>query len=152
MYKTFSVVLTCALAMVAFACAGGAGNSTNSANTTAGNLDANHMPAGLSVSPLPVNGTTPGIPDANSVNINMSAKPGGTPTPGIPDPAHVVLTPNPKGTPTPGIPSQAEINKMLKQSAANNASVQNEANTPSKGEVRGTRDQMLQMKSKKKPQ
>src|SRR5882757_10516750 len=107
MYKTLSVITTCLLAMIAFACAGGTGNPANSANNAAPtNLDANHLPPGLSVNPLPINGTTPGIPEANAVNININ-RPGATPIPGI-DPANVRITPNPKGTPTPGIPSPAE--------------------------------------------
>jgi hypothetical protein len=153
MYKTFSVILTCLLAMIAFACAGGgAGNSANTANNTAGvtsNLDANHMPQGLSTSPLPINGTTPGIPDPSQVNLNMNIK-GGTPTPGIPDPKHVVQTPNPKGTATPGIPSEAEIKRMMQQQTGN-PTARTEANTPSQGNVR-PRDSMKQMQQRKKPQ
>jgi hypothetical protein len=150
MYKTFSVILTCLLAMIAFACAGGgAGNSANTANTvTYTNLDANHMPAGLSTSPLPINGTTPGIPAANAVNINLN-RPGATPIPGI-DPNNIRITPNPKGTPTPGIPSPAEIKKMLQQQNSN-AAFSMEANTPSQGNLR-PRDSMKQMQQRKKPQ
>ena len=150
MYKTLSVIATCLLAMIAFACAGGgapnSANSANSAGTT--NMDANHMPAGLSTSPLPVNGTTPGIPDPSMVNLPMNVK-GGTPTPGIPDPKHVLQTPNPKGTPTPGIPSPAEIKKMMQQNGNPNA--QTEANTQSQGTTRA-RDSMKQMQQRKKPQ
>jgi hypothetical protein len=150
MYKTFSVILTCLLAMIAFACAGGGtGNSANSANTvTITNLDANHMPAGLSTSPLPINGTTPGIPAANAVNINLN-RPGATPIPGI-DPGNIKIAPNPKGTPTPGIPSPAEIKKMMQQQSGNSAASM-EANTPSQGNVR-PRDSMKQMQMRKKPQ
>jgi hypothetical protein len=150
MYKTFSVILTCLLAMIAFACAGGGGgNSANLANSAGPtNLDANHMPAGLSVSPLPINGTTPGIPEANAINININ-RPGATPIPGI-DPGNIKITPNPKGTPTPGIPSPAEIKKMMQQQNTNSAA-KTEANTPSQGNLR-PRDSMKQMQMRKKPQ
>src|ERR1044072_277059 len=143
MYKTFSVILPCLLASIAFACAGGgAGNSANSANTvTVANLDANHMPEGLSTSPLPINGTTPGIPAANLVNINLN-RPGATPIPGI-DPGNIKIKPNPNGTPTPGIPSPAELKKMQQQMNSNAAS-RMEANTPSQGNLR-PRDSMKQM-------
>jgi hypothetical protein len=151
MYKTLSVIMTCLLAMIAFACAGGpAGNSANSANNSnAGitNLDKNNMPPGLSTSPLPVNGTTPGIPDPSQVNINMK-NPGGTPTPGIPDPANVNKVPK-GGTPTPGIPSEAEIRKMMNQ--GKQQTVRMEANTPPAGNIQ-QRENMKQMQQRKKPQ
>jgi hypothetical protein len=146
MYKTLSVVLTCLLAMIAFACAGSGPEHTANSNASATNLDANHMPAGLSTSPLPVNGTTPGIPEANMVNINMN-RPGATPIPGI-DPKNIKITPNPKGTATPGIPSAAEIKKMMQQNGTPQA--QTEASTPSQGTTRA-RDTMKQMQQRKKP-
>jgi hypothetical protein len=145
MYKTLSVILTCLLALIAFACAG-AGNSANTnAGMNAANIDNNNMPPGLSTSPLPVNGTTPGIPDPSQVNVNMNVK-GATPTPGIPDPKNVAVTPNPKGTPTPGIPSPAEIKKMM--NAHGNQSIQMETNTRSNGNVQ-LRNSMKQMQRKK---
>ena len=150
MYKTFSVIITCLLALLAFACAGGP--PQNSANTnmngTITNLDTNNMPPGLSTSPLPINGNTPGIPDPSQVNINMKA--GGTPTPGIPDPANARITPNPKGTPTPGIPSEAEIKKMMN---SGNQTIRREAITPPAGNVAvQQRNSMKQMQQRKKPQ
>ncbi len=151
MYKTFSVILTCLLAMIAFACAGGgAGNSANSANTAVvTNIDANHLPSGLSVNALPINGTTPGIPEANAININLN-RPGATPIPGI-DPNNIKITPNPKGTPTPGIPSAAELKQKMMQGQNANSAAATEANTPSQGNLR-PRDSMKQMQMRKKPQ
>ncbi len=147
MYKTLSVILTCLLALAAFACAGGgAGNSANNTNTAVNtaNLDKANMPPGLSADPLPVNGTTPGIPDPSQVNINMNVK-GGTPTPGIPDPKNVNKFPK-GGTPTPGIPSEAEIRKMM--STKGNQSIQM---APSNGNG-STRPTMKQMQPRNKPQ
>lgn len=71
------------------------------------------MPAGLSTSPVQPGGTpTPGIPDPANVN---KLPQGGTPTPGIPDPKSLGK-PLPKGaTPTPGIPSEAEMKRQMNQ-------------------------------------
>jgi hypothetical protein len=148
MYKMLSVILTCLLALLAFACAGGgapnsANTNTNSAAATV-NVDNANMPPGLSSSPLPVNGTTPGIPPPDQIHVNMNVK-GATPTPGIPDPKNVNKVP--KGaTPTPGIPSEAELRKMM--STQGNQSIQMQANT----QGNTTRNSMPQMKQRKKPQ
>lgn len=76
------------------------------------NIDPNNMPAGLSTAPVTPGGTpTPGIPDP--ATANKTNAPGGTPTPGIP-PANQLGKPLPKGaTPTPGIPDPATIKRQL---------------------------------------
>jgi hypothetical protein len=147
MYKTLAVIMTCLLGLLVFACASApAGNSANNGAATTTNLDKGNLPPGLSASPLPVNGTTPGIPDPSQVNVNMKV-PGSTPTPGIPDPANVKV---PKGaTPTPGIPSEAEIKKMM--NASGKQTVRMEANTPPAGNIT-RREDMRQMQNKKKIQ
>jgi hypothetical protein len=146
MYKTLAVVITCLLALFAFACASApSGNSTNTGTTS--NLDPKNMPAGLNANPLPVNGTTPGIPDPKMVNVDIN-RPGATPIPGI-DPKHITVTPNPNGTPTPGIPDTANIQKQMRQNSKQ--TIQSEMNTPPAGPVQRSED-MRQLQNKKKPQ
>ncbi len=151
MYKTLSVIVTCLLALMVFACASSptsnTGNSANNTGVLTSNIDNKNMPPGLSASPLPVNGTTPGIPDPSQVNVNMHV-PGATPTPGIPDPKNVNKVP--KGaTPTPGIPNAATIKKQMQPNGKQ--TVMMEANTPPAGPVQ-QRNSMKQMQNKKKPQ
>jgi hypothetical protein len=68
------------------------------------------LPPGFSTSPLPLKGSTPGIPDAN---IAKELPKGPTPTPGIPDPKELSKPFKPGKTPTPGIPSEEEIRRQL---------------------------------------
>jgi hypothetical protein len=150
MYKTLSVIMTCLLALIAFACAANptanSGNSANNTGVLTSNIDNKNMPPGLSASPLPVNGSTPGIPDPSQVNVNMHV-PGATPTPGIPDPKNANKIP--KGaTPTPGIPDPATIKKMMQQNGKQ--TLQMETNTAPAGPVQ--RNTMKQIQNKKKPQ
>jgi hypothetical protein len=146
MYKTITVLVTCALALFAFACASGPG--TDSANS-GGPANSANMPEGLSTNPLPVNGSTPGIPAGNMTTVNLNA-PGATPIPGI-DPKHAMMTPNPDphATPTPGIPSPAEIQKM--RSAQGQQTMKQQANVPPAGPVQRS-EEMKQGLNKKKPQ
>lgn len=149
MYKMFAVAMTCLLALMVFACTSGpTGNSANSANSNAPktvNIDPANMPPGLSSSPLPVNGSTPGIPDPSQVNINMN-NPNGTPTPGIPHPANVNKVPR-GTTPTPGIPDPATIKKQMQQNGKQ--SIKMEANTPAAGTVQRSEDMKQRMNQKK---
>lgn len=152
MYKMFAVAMTCALALLVFACTSGPSSTRNSANSagTVTNIDPKNMPPGLSSSPLPVNGSTPGIPDPSQVNVNMK-NPGGTPTPGIPDPANVNKVPR-GATPTPGIPDEATIKKQMQQLKGSNSAIKNQANTPPAGPVQRAEDMKQRMDLKKKGQ
>lgn len=68
------------------------------------------LPPGFSTSPLPIQGSTPGIPDPNTAK---EIPKGTTPTPGIPDVKELNKPFKPGKTPTPGIPSPEEIKRQL---------------------------------------
>lgn len=114
--KKALLVFACAAFLSGAACQ--SASAPNNANSAAGktngnvNIDPNNMPAGLSTAPVTPGGTpTPGIPDP--VNANRTHVPGATPTPGIPPPDQLGK-PLPKGaTPTPGIPDSATIKRQL---------------------------------------
>jgi hypothetical protein len=127
MLKKYSVFILTAACAFQIAC-GGPDAGTNTSTNTTGSANQANLPSGFSTSPLPVNGTTPGIPDPNMVNTNLPK--GLTPTPGIPDPK-MAGKPLPKGTPTPGIPSPEELKKMMANSATN----PNIVNQPGKGPI-----------------
>lgn len=125
MSKKFLFVIVCTLFLLAgIACQPSATPNSNAANKTNGNvnIDPNHLPEGLSASPLPPSSnSTPGIPDPANANKMPTS---GTPTPGIPDPK-TLGKPLPKGaTPTPGIPSPEELRKALNRQVSN-SEVQN---------------------------
>jgi len=90
-----------------------------SGNTnTASNSNAN-IPPEFSTQPVtPSGNSTPGIPDANTVNMNSVPK-GATPTPGIPDPKNLNKPMKPGATPTPGIPSPEELKKQQNRTLNN---------------------------------
>ena len=75
------------------------------------NINAADLPPGFSTSPVPMTGSTPGIPGPNDVNANK------VPTgniPGIPNTNKMGKTPQPKVTPSiPGIPDQETIKKQM---------------------------------------
>ena len=85
-------------------------NSNNAANTASANgiqnVDPKDLPPGLSASPMAPVG------NANAVN---AIAPGGTPTPGIPDPKTLGKPMKPGVTPTPGIPDEATIKRQMEQ-------------------------------------
>ena len=128
MTKIILFVLIGSLFIVSMACQSETAPNANSANTIT-NIDPKNMPPGLTGSPAaPSGNSTPGIPGANSVNVNASAK--GTPTPGIPDPKNAGK-PLPKGaTPTPGIPDPETLKRQ-----ANGSLVNANASTPSRSNV-----------------
>lgn len=115
MQRKFLFVIFCSVISLNLAC--GSASVTNS-NTNAGNsANSNQqMPEGLSASPLPTTGTTPGIPDPKTVNMNSVPK-GATPTPGIPDPKEANKPFKPGATPTPGIPDPETLKKQMNSPA-----------------------------------
>jgi hypothetical protein len=120
MSRKFLFVIFCSSLSFNLAC-GSAGETNSNANANAGvtNINANQpLPPGLSTSPLPTTGTTPGIPDPKNVNMNAMPK-GATPTPGIPDPKELNKPFKPGATPTPGIPDQETLKKQLNSPASN---------------------------------
>jgi hypothetical protein len=114
MSRKFLFALFCSALTFNLACSSTtAPNSNANANSAAA---ANQkLPEGLSASPLPMTGTTPGIPDPKSVNMNSLPK-GATPTPGIPDPKELGKPLKPGATPTPGIPDPKTLQKQSNQS------------------------------------
>ena len=125
MSRLFTTLLL--LSFTAFISACGSSTETSNANTNTneavgvGNVtvDANNLPEGLSVNPIPPSAnTTPGIPDPKAANTMTK---GATPTPGIPDPAALKKPFKPGATPTPGIPSPEEIRRQMQRNVNVNA-------------------------------
>jgi|SRR5215204_5231727 len=145
MLRVLLSVVLLSFGVLAFGCSSSTNTNTNSnANTNqvigVGNVavDANNLPEGLSTSPLPPSAnTTPGIPAANSVNVNTK---GATPTPGIPDPETLKKPMKPGATPTPGIPSPEELRRQLQQRSNVNVN-----------EPPPASDDSMMMKSRKSP-
>ena len=112
--KNYLFVLCLCLLSLNTACTT-AGSPATNANTMgangAQNIKPEDLPPGFSTSPVPINGSTPGIPNPNDPNANK------VPTgniPGIPDPNKIGKTPQPKNTPPiPGIPDEATIKKQM---------------------------------------
>ena len=101
MSKIALFILIISLIALNIACSKTETTNTNTSSNVKPIDDAN-LPEGFSDKPIsPSGNSTPGIPDAN--NINIKPNPNGTPTPGIQDPAKA--TPFPKGATTPGIPA-----------------------------------------------
>ena len=75
------------------------------------NVNTADLPPGFSTAPVPVNGSTPGIPGPNEVNANQ------VPTGNIPGISNTnVMGKNPqtkKTPPIPGIPDQETIKKQM---------------------------------------
>lgn len=120
MSRKFLFVFFCSVASLNLACgapavSNGNANTGNAAVISNGN---GNLPEGLSTSPVPITGTTPGIPEANKVNMNAVPK-GATPTPGIPDPKEANKPFKPGATPTPGIPDPETLKKQMNQPASN---------------------------------
>lgn len=110
MFRIF-LILSFLTMMTFIAACGSSGPSNNAAGNSNGTvtLDNTNLPAGLSTSPVPLNGTpTPGIPASP-----MSMPKGATPTPGIPSPEELKKPMKPGVTPTPGIPSPEEIRRQM---------------------------------------
>jgi hypothetical protein len=88
-----------------------AGVNTNvAANVANVSTSEKDLPPEFSTSPLPIQGTTPGIPDPNAIN---SVPKGTTPTPGIPDVKELNKPFKPGKTPTPGIPDEETLRRQL---------------------------------------
>jgi hypothetical protein len=88
-------------------------------NSVSSNSNSANIPPEFSNKPVtPSGNSTPGIPDANSVNMNSLPK-GTTPTPGIPDQKELNKPFKPGATPTPGIPDQETIKKQMNQRITN---------------------------------
>jgi hypothetical protein len=104
MLRNILIITVCLAFGAGLAC-----SSTPDANSA--NAPTN-LPEGFSTNQITPGGTpTPGIPDPSNIDVNNPPK-GATPTPGIPDPKDAGK-PLPKGaTPTPGIPSEEELRKM----------------------------------------
>jgi hypothetical protein len=112
MLKKFLFVLFCFVLGLNAACQS-AGDTSGNANANGGNSAVSNqtLPAGITTSPLPVSGNTPGIP-ANAAVVNMNAMPkGSTPIPGI-DPKKANQPLKPGATPTPGIPDPKTMQKQ----------------------------------------
>jgi len=115
MLRKFLFVLFCSISGFNLAACGSAGETTGNANVNAANAivitNQQQLPEGITTSPLPVSGNTPGIP-ANAVVVNMNSLPkGATPIPGI-DPKKANQPLKPGGTPTPGIPDPKTMQKQ----------------------------------------
>lgn len=93
------------------------------------NIDAKDLPPGFSTSPVPMTGSTPGIPDPNDANANKI--PTGN-IPGIPDTSKAGKTPQPKVTPPiPGIPDQETIRRQMNTPLKDVNVVNNPSRNPS---------------------
>ena len=107
MLRNILVITICLAFIATLAC------SSGSTDPAAGNSNSQtNRPPEFSGNKITPGGTpTPGIPDPNKTDANKVPK-GTTPTPGIPPPEEAGK-PLPKGaTPTPGIPSPEELKKM----------------------------------------
>ena len=111
-------------AILVGACASSTSNSNANANANQGaglgnvSVDANNMPEGLSMSPVPPStNTTPGIPDPKVAN---NVPKGATPTPGIPSPEELKKPFKPGATPTPGIPDPETLRKQMQRQVNSN--------------------------------
>lgn len=112
--RNYLFVLTLSLLVLSSACATAESPTTN-ANTMdangARNINANELPPGFSTNAVPINGSTPGIPNPNDPNANKI--PTGNIL-GIPDPSKIGKTPQPKNTPRiEGIPDEETIRKQM---------------------------------------
>ncbi|HEX8734094.1 MAG TPA: hypothetical protein VF721_02150 [Pyrinomonadaceae bacterium] len=135
MLKKFLFVLFCSILGFNLACGSatepGANANANAANSAVTNQK---LPEGITTSPLPVSGNTPGIP-ANATVVNMNALPkGATPIPGI-DPKKANQPFKPGSTPTPGIPDPKSMQKqkvppMNNPNSSQSDSPAKEANIP----------------------
>ncbi|HEX8369034.1 MAG TPA: hypothetical protein VF604_10880 [Pyrinomonadaceae bacterium] len=136
MLKKFLFVLFCSILGFNLAC-GSAAEPNATANANGGNSAvANQtLPAGITTSPMPVSGNTPGIP-ANATVVNMNALPkGATPIPGI-DPKKANQPLKPGGTPTPGIPDPKTMQKQNVPPMENpNSSQSDSPNRPASNKV-----------------
>lgn len=111
MLRKFLFVLFCSILGFNLAC-GSATAPNGNANAVNSAVTNQKLPEGISTSPMPVSGNTPGIP-ANVTVVNMNAMPkGATPIPGI-DPKKANQPLKPGGTPTPGIPDPKTLQKQL---------------------------------------
>lgn len=114
MTRAFLLITALSAALIFGACS--SSNSNTNANHAGNgnvNVDANHLPEGLSTSPVPPStNTTPGIPAPGEAN-NLPK--GTTPTPGIPSAEELRKPMKPGATPTPGIPSPEELRKQMQR-------------------------------------
>ena len=136
MLKKFLFVLFCSVLGFNLACGSatetGGNANANGVNTAVANQP---LPPGITTSPLPVSGNTPGIP-ANATVVNMNAMPkGSTPIPGI-DPKKANQPLKPGGTPTPGIPDPKNMQKQNVPPMGNpNSSQSDSPNNPASNKV-----------------
>lgn len=105
------------------------------------NINVEDLPPEFSTSPVPMSGSTPGIPNPNDANANKV--PIGNIS-GIPDPSRVGKTPQLKKTPPiPGIPDQETIKRQMNTplqdvNIVNNPpKIQTDANNQPRGNQRG---------------
>ena len=113
--KSYLFISTILLLSLNLACSKVESPTTTNANVsganTVQNINATDLPPGFSTSPVPMTGSTPGIPGPNDANANKI--PAGK-IPGIPDTNKMGKTPQPKVTPSiPGIPDQETIKKQM---------------------------------------
>ena len=136
MLKKFLFVLFCSILGFNLACSSASqpNANVNSANTIV-ITNSQQLPEGITTSPLPVSGNTPGIP-ANATVVNMNALPkGATPIPGI-DPKKANQPFKPGGTPTPGIPDPKTMQKQKVPPMDNpNSSQSDSPNNPAPNKV-----------------
>ncbi len=112
--KNYLFIFALSLMSLNAACTTAESPSTN-ANTMGANgiqnINAADLPPEFSTKPVPMNGSTPGIPNPNDPNANKV--PMGN-IPGIPDTNKMGKTPQPKNTPKiPGIPDQETLKKQM---------------------------------------
>ena len=123
MLRNFLVIFSCVFFAINLACQSASQPNSNSSN------DQSNLPEGISTKPLTNEERPAGIPETSNLNANVP--PGGTPTPGIPDPKTIGKTPMPKGTPPiPGIPDEETLKKQMNQMKGANS---NTAKPPQNG-------------------
>ena len=106
-----------------------AANAVSSDANSVKIINAADLPPGFSTSPVPMTGSTPGIPGPNDVNANKIPAGG---IPGIPDPSKIGKTPQPKVTPPiPGIPDQETIKRQMNTPLKDVNVVNNPSRNPS---------------------
>lgn len=112
--RIYLLIFTFSMLFLNLSCTTAESPTTN-ANTVGGNviqnINAADLPPGFSTSPVPMIGSTPGIPGPNDVNANKI--PVGN-IPGIPNADKLGKNPQPKVTPPiPGIPDQETIKRQM---------------------------------------
>lgn len=114
MTKKVLFILISFLILINLACSKAGAPNSEANKAIVVNASQATLPEGLSANQIPLSAnSTPGIPDAKSVNANTISK-GASSTPGIPDTTKIGKTPQPKTTPPiPGIPNEETLKKQM---------------------------------------